>query len=148
MDKLWQNENWDGIDAPSAKGGSELLSGQAIVNGYERSGRKRIEVKLPNWLDDIRAIVDPQTQTDPSFKSTRLYSRISAAEVRRQLIEQKGYRDEELPSSETIRCRLNAMGYTLKRVIKAKPQKRIPETEAIFEQIHPVNPQADADPHT
>ncbi len=127
------------------KGMQELLSGQAIVDGYERSGRKRIEVKLPNLLDDIRAIVDPQTQTDPSFKSTRLYSRISTAEVRRQLIEQKGYRDEELPSNETIRCRLNTMGYTLKRVVKAKPQKRIPETEAIFEQIHQVNQQADAD---
>ena len=80
------------------KGMQELLSGQAIVDGYERSGRKRIEVKLPNLLDDIRAIVDPQTQTDPSFKSTRLYSRISAAEVRRQLIEQKGYQEEDLPT--------------------------------------------------
>ena len=130
------------------KGMQELLSGQAIVDGYERSGRKRIEVKLPNLLDDIRAIVDPQTQTDPSFKSTRLYSRISAAEVRCQLIEQKGYQEEDLPSSETIRCRLNAMGYILKRVVKTKPQKRIPETEAIFEQIHQVNQQTDADPHT
>jgi hypothetical protein len=130
------------------KGMQELLSGQAIVDGHERSGRKRIEVKLPTLLEDIRAIVDPQTQTDPSFKSTRLYTRISAAEVRRQLIEQKGYRDEELPSAETIRCRLNEMGYTLKRVVKAKPQKRIPETDAIFEQLHQVNQQADSDPQS
>jgi hypothetical protein len=43
--------------------------------------------------------------------------------VRRQLIEQKGYQEEELPSEETIRCRLNEMGYSLKRVVKAKPQK-------------------------
>lgn len=130
------------------KGMQELLSGQPILDGYERSGRKRIETKLPNLLADIRGIVDPQTQTDPSFKSTRLYTRISAAEVRRQLIAQKGYQDEELPSVETIRCRLNEMGYTLKRVVKAKPQKRIPETDAIFEQMHQVNQQADADPHT
>lgn len=92
------------------KGMQEWLSGQPIVDGYERSGRKRIEVKLPHLLDDLRAIVDPQTQTDPSFKSTRLYSRISAAEVRRQLIAPKGYQEEQLPSTETIRCRLNAMG--------------------------------------
>jgi hypothetical protein len=130
------------------KGMQELLSGQAIPDGYERSGRKRIESKLPNLLADIRGIVDPQAQTDPSFKSTRLYTRISAAEVRRQLIAQKGYQDEALPSVETIRCRLNAMGYTVKRVVKAKPQKRIPETEAIFEQMHQVNQQADAAPHT
>ncbi|GCE61862.1 hypothetical protein MiAbB_03805 [Microcystis aeruginosa NIES-4285] len=67
--------------------------------------------------------------------------------MRRQLIEQKGYQEEELPSEETIRCRLNEMGYSLKRVVKAKPQKKIPETDAIFEQIHSVNQQADADPH-
>lgn len=50
---------------------------------------------------------------------------MSAAQVRRQLIEQKGYQDEALPSVETIRRRLNEMGYTLKRVVKAKPQKRM-----------------------
>ncbi len=114
----------------------ELTSGQAIEDGYQRSGRKRVETKLPHLLEDIRALVDQQAQTDPSFKSTRLYSRMSATEVRRQLIEQKGYQDEELPSAETIRRRLNEMGYRLKRVVKAKPKKRIPETEAIFEQIH------------
>jgi hypothetical protein len=63
-------------------------------------------------------------------------------------MEQKGYQDEELPSAETIRRRLNEMGYSLKRVVKAKPQKRIPETDAIFEQIHRVNQQADDDPQT
>ncbi|MGV2390557.1 MAG UNVERIFIED_CONTAM: hypothetical protein LVR29_27010 [Microcystis novacekii LVE1205-3] len=36
---------------------------------------------------------------------------------------------------------LNEMGYRLKRVVKAKPQKKIPETDAIFEQIHSVNQQ-------
>ncbi len=164
------------------KGMQELLSGQAIVDGYGRSGRKRIESRLPNLLsnllegyprkaeqvgrnsgarsaplfrlklvpllEDIRGIVDPQAQTDPSFKSTRLYTRISAAEIRHQLIAQKGCQDQELPSVEAIRCRLNEMGYTVKRVVKAKPQKRIPETEAIFEQRHQVNQQADDDPHT
>jgi hypothetical protein len=128
-------------------GMQELTSGHPIEAGYGRSGRKRVEVKLPNLLKDIQAVVDPHSQTDPSFKSTRLYTRLSATQVRRQLIEQ-GYRDEDLPSSETIRRRLNELGYTLKRVVKTKPQKRIPETDAIFEQLHQVNQQADADPHT
>lgn len=77
-----------------------------------------------------------------------MYTRLSAAEVRRQLIEQKGYSDEELPSLETIRRRLNELGYTLKRVAKAKPIKKIPETEAIFEQVYRINQQADHDPNT
>jgi len=130
------------------KGMQELESGQPIIDGFERSGRKRVETKLPHLLSDIKSLVDPESQTDPSFKSTRLYSRITSDEVRRQLIEQFGYSDEELPSSETIRRRLNALGYTLKRVIKAKPIKKIPETEAIFEQVEQINREADNDPNT
>jgi hypothetical protein len=129
------------------KGMSELLSGEAIQDGYSRSGRKKVETKLPNLLEDIRAIVDPQSQTDPSFKSTRLYTRISTAEVRRQLVIQ-GYQDDNLPTNETIRKRLNELGYSLKRVAKTKPKKRIDETDAIFNQIDKVNREADADPHT
>ena len=89
-----------------------MTSGKPLKDGYNRSGRKRVETKLPNLLEDIRALIDHQTQTDPTCKSTRLYTRMSASEVRRQLIEQKGYLDEVLPSVETIRRRLNEMGYT------------------------------------
>ncbi len=53
------------------KGLQELLSGQPMADSYERSGRKRIEIKLPKLLADMRAIVDPQAQSDPSFQSTR-----------------------------------------------------------------------------
>ncbi len=86
----------------------------------------------------MRSIVDPETQADPTLKSERLYTRLSAAQVRRQLIKQKGYTDEQLPTAEVIRQRLNEMKYRLRRVVKAKPQKVIPETEAIFRQVHQV----------
>ena len=66
----------------------------------------------------MRAIADQHSQTDPKFQSNRLYLRLSAASVRQQLIEQKGYTDEQLPSEEVIRQRLNELGYTLKRVKK------------------------------
>jgi transposase len=130
------------------KGMKELESGEPIIDAFANSGRKRIDVKLPHLLEDIKSLVDPQSQTDPSFKSTRLYTRMTSSEVRRQLIEQKGYSDEELPSNETIRRRLNELGYTLRRVIKAKPIKKIPETEAIFQELEKINTQADNDPNT
>jgi hypothetical protein len=130
------------------KGRKELDSGIPIQDGHERSGRHRVEVRLPNLLADIKAIVDQQSQTDPSFKSTRLYTRLTTAEVRRQLIEQKGYSNQELPSEETLRRRLNDLGYTMRKVEKTKPVKRIPETDAIFEQIHQINQQADEDPYS
>jgi len=46
-----------------------------------------------------------QSQIDPSFKTERLYTRLSAAEVRRQLIEQKGYSETNVPHGEhKIEC--------------------------------------------
>lgn len=105
------------------KGMRELESGHRQVDNLSARGRKKAEAKLPQLLADIRAIVDGQSQADPTFQSVRLYTRLSAAEVRRQLIEQTGYRDEELPGEETIRVKLNQLGYKLRAVQKSRPQK-------------------------
>ena len=105
------------------KGMSELESGITITDNFAARGRKKAEEKLPDLLIDIRAIVDGQSQTDPTFQTTRLYTRLSATEVRRQLITRKGYADDELPCEETIRVKLNDLGYTLRAVQKSRPQK-------------------------
>jgi hypothetical protein len=105
------------------KGLHELESGYTCLDGYAGRGRKRAEARLPHLLDDITDIVDGQSQTDPRFESSRLYTRLSAAEVRQQLIVQKGYTDGELPCQETIRVKLNALGYRLRSVQKSVPQK-------------------------
>ena len=105
------------------KGTHELESGVRCVDNFSARGRKRAEEHLPNLLTDIRAIVDSQSQTDPTFRTTRLYTRLSAAEVRRQLIEQKGYHDEELPSIGTLSRKLNELGYHLRAVQKSRPPK-------------------------
>lgn len=89
--------------------------------------------------------MDEQSQTDPTFKTTRLFTRISAAEVRKQLILQKGYSDEELPCEETIRVKINELGYRLKSVQKSRPKKKIPETDAIFDQLGKIHAEADED---
>jgi len=106
------------------KGRHELERGIRCLDGYAGRGRKRVEERLPNLLSDIAAIVDGQSQTDPSFKSTRLYTRLSAAAVRQALIDQKGYTEAEIPSEETIRVRLNRLGYTLRSVQKSLPKKK------------------------
>jgi Rhodopirellula transposase DDE domain len=105
------------------KGTRELDSGVPIQDNFAARGRKRAEAHLPNLLTDIAALVDSQSQTDPQFRSTRLYTRLSAAEVRRQLIAQKGYTDAEVPTAETIGTKLNALGYFPKKVAKTQPQK-------------------------
>ena len=57
------------------KGIRELNSGIVCVDNESARGRLRAEEHLPHLLSDIQAIVDQQSQTDPSFKSTRLYTR-------------------------------------------------------------------------
>jgi hypothetical protein len=89
-------------------------------------GRKPIEHHLPHLLDDIEDIVKGHVQTDPTFRTTRLYCRLTAPEVRRQLIDRKGYTDGQLPSLQTITTKLNALGYHLTRVRKCRPQKKYP----------------------
>jgi len=106
------------------KGMHELNSGLTCLDAFSLRGRKRAEEHLPNLLTDITAIVDSQSQADPQFRTTRLYTRLTAAEVRRQLIAQKGYGDAELPTVEPIGAKLNALGYYPQKVAKTLPQKK------------------------
>jgi len=105
------------------KGKQELKTGESIVDNFSARGTKRVEERLPNLLNDIKSIVDSEAQTDPTFKTTELFTRLTSKEVRNQLIIQKGYTDDELPTEETIRKRLNELGYSLKKVTKVKPKK-------------------------
>lgn len=127
------------------KGRHELESGWECLDAFSARGRQRVEERLPNLLEDIKAIADEQSQADPTFKTTRLYTRLTAKEVRQQLILQKGYPDEALPTEETIRVKLNELDYQLRSVQKCRPQKKIPETDAIFAQLHKLHQEADED---
>lgn len=101
----------------------ELRSGITCVDNLSARGRKPAEVHLPSLFQDIRDVVADHLQTDPTFRTTRLYCRLSAATVRDQLL-RKGYTDEQLPSERTIAGKLNLLGFRLRTVIKSRPQKR------------------------
>ncbi len=60
------------------KGSRELSSGLRCADAFSARGRKRAEEKLPYLCEDIKGIVDSQSQIDPSFKTERLYTRLSA----------------------------------------------------------------------
>jgi hypothetical protein len=109
------------------KGAHELRSGITCADAFRLRGRNPAEVRLPHLLDDIRALVDGQSQTDPQFRNNRLYTRLTAAEVRRQLIAQKGYTEAQLPCEESLRQRLTRLGYHPKKVKKSLPKKRLPK---------------------
>jgi hypothetical protein len=97
-----------------------------MVDAFALRGRKRAEAHLPHLLADLEALVASQSQADPTFRTTRLYTRLTAAEVRRQLIAQKGYTEEEPPCVQTIGAKLNALGYHPQTVAKTRPPKRSP----------------------
>lgn len=109
------------------KGTHELQSGFTCLDALSARGRKRAEDHLPRLLLDLQAIVDSQSQADPQCRTTRLYTRLSAAEVRRQLIAHKGYTPAELPTVQTITTKLNHLGYFPKKVAKSRPQKKSPK---------------------
>lgn len=106
------------------KGTAELLSGISCCDAFSCRGRLRAEEHLPNLLGDIKDLVTGQSQADPRFRTLRLYTRISAEEVRRQLLATRGYRDDQLPTARTIRSKLNDLGFHPTKVLKCQPQKR------------------------
>ena len=106
------------------KGMHELRTGMICLDAFHCRRRKPAEEHLPRLLDDIRAIADGQSQADPKSQTKRLFTRISAAEVRRQLIATKGYTDEQLPTQQTINKKLNMLGFCLTKVAKCRPQKK------------------------
>ncbi len=125
------------------KGTHELTSGFDCIDNFSGKGRKPIEEHLPDLLNDIKAVVEPESQADPTFRTTQLYSPITAEEVRRRLIESGKYSELELPVTRTICNKLNQLNYSLRKVSKTEPQKKIPETDLIFENVHRANKLAD-----
>jgi hypothetical protein len=117
------------------KGVEEVLTGARYEDAFKERGRKKSTEVIPNLEEDIKKIAEQQTQIDPKFQSTNKYTRLSAAEIRRQLISDFGYTDELLPTVRTISTITNSLGYRLRNVLKTIPLKKIPETNAIFDNL-------------
>lgn len=129
------------------KGLREQATGIMCSDYYAGRGNKKSEEKWPQLEMDIRALVEPVSQADPKFQTSFAYTRITAKAVRQALIDEKGYRDEDVPCENTIGNILNRLGYRLKRIQKTKPLKKLPETDAIFANIAEVNRYLEANLH-
>jgi Rhodopirellula transposase DDE domain len=130
------------------KGLHEARLGIRCVENFSARAKRPSEVKDPQLAADIRAVVEPCTLADPELKSQRRYTNLSAREVRQALKGHKGYTDDRLPSERTLRDILNRLGYRLRRVQKAKPLKRLPETDAVFANVAACREQYRGDPQT
>ena len=120
----------------------EKRTGLVCYGNYAPCGRQQSELSNPKLEEDIRSLVDPEGQADPRLRNTFVYTRITAKTVRKKLIDEKNWQDDQLPKERTISNILNRLGYKLRRVQKTKPQKKNPETDAIFENVRRVNEEA------
>ena len=74
------------------------------------------------------------TPTSPNVSTTLAYTRLTA-KAALEALKAQGYGTDQWPSPSTMAEVLNRMGFRRRKVVKAKPQKKIAETDAIFENI-------------
>jgi len=121
----------------------ELRTGFVCIGNFKARGNKRAEEKNPQLEIDICDLAEPESQIDPKFQSEFKYTRITAKAMRKALMTKKGWQDENLPTEKTIGNIMNRLDYRLRRVQKAKPIKKVKETDAIFNNLHKVNKESD-----
>jgi hypothetical protein len=95
------------------------------------SGRKRWEEKYPEAARAVRELAEAHAQQDPTFRTTVAYSRLTA-KAAGEALRAEGISASQRPSPSTMAEVLNRLGYRLRKVLKAKPQKKSAETDAIF----------------
>ena len=122
---------------------NELRSGVVCIDDFKARGNKKTEEKMPQLENDIISLAEPESQIDPKFQTAFKYTRITAKAMREALITQKGWHHEELPCEKTIGNILNRLGFRLRRVQKAKPLKKVAETDAIFDNLDEINTASD-----
>lgn len=104
---------------------NELRTGIRWMDDFSARGRKKTEENWPQIEDRIHRFVEPHAQADPKFQTVLAYTRITAARVRKELLEDQGLKDA-VPSRQTVGEILNRLGYSLRRVQKTRPEKKSP----------------------
>lgn len=97
-------------------------------------GRPRWEARHPQAAARLRELAEAHAQQDPTFRTPLAFTRLTA-KAAREALRAEGIAEEQLPSPSTMAEVLNRMGYRLRKVVKAKPQKKLKETDAIFENV-------------
>ena len=98
------------------------------------SGRKRWEDTHPEAAAALSRLAEAHAQQDPTFRTTLAYTRLTA-QAALEALRAHGSGTDQSPSPSTMAEVLNRRGFRLRKVVKAKPQKKIAETDAIFDNI-------------
>ena len=117
------------VGLAESRTGITCLGAQSVF-----SGRQRWEARQPQAAAALRALAEAHAQQDPTFRTPLAYTRLTATAAVAALRAQ-GFTQEQVPALSTMATVLNRLGFRLRKVLKAKPQKKIAQTEAIFENI-------------
>jgi Rhodopirellula transposase DDE domain len=98
------------------------------------SGRPRWEDQQPQAAAALCSLAEAHAQQDPTFRTPLAYTRLTAQAAVAALRAQ-GFLPEHVPAPSTMANVLNRLGFRLRKVLKAKPQKKLAQTDAIFENI-------------
>lgn len=103
---------------------AEKHSGLVCIGGQAAwCGNKRWEEKQPDVAQALWLLAESHAQQDPTFKSTIAFTRLTSARAIKELRAQ-GFGEEQLPAPSSMAVILNRNGYRLRKVVKAKPQKK------------------------
>jgi Rhodopirellula transposase DDE domain len=78
----------------------------------------------------LRQLAESHAQQDPTFQTSIADTRLTAQSALKQL-QAQGFTSEQLPAASPMALILNRMGYRLRSVVKAKPQKIMTDTELV-----------------
>jgi Rhodopirellula transposase DDE domain len=98
------------------------------------SGRRRWEDQYPEAAEALVDLAFAHAQQDPTFRTTMSYPRLTAKTAIEGL-RQQGMEAAILPAPSTMAVSLHRLGLRLRHVVKSKPLKKVPQTEAIFANV-------------
>lgn len=124
----WGRQNIE-VGLAEQRTGIECLSLHAAF-----SGRPRWEEQYPEAAQALRELAVAHSPQDPTFRTTISYTRLTAKTALEGL-RQKGIEEAILPAPSTMAVILNRLGFRLRNVVKSKPRKNLPETDAIFDNV-------------
>ena len=106
-----------------ATGLGEKRTGMICVGAQSGfCGRKRWEDLHPEVAEALQELAEAYSQQDPTFSSSIAFTRLTAAAAIDHLRGQ-GFPPKSVPAKSTMAVVLNRLGYRLRPVLKAKPQK-------------------------
>ena len=142
-----QTESWFGFNRHAVQRGLlEKEAGKTLRKTPERRGRPKVEDKLPQLAQLTDQALSETAQMDPKFQTTIAYTRVTGKQLRESFAQTLGIAVGKLPVARTLRRLMNRRNFSLRRVRKTQPLKKIEQTDAIFDNVKQAHQRAANDP--